>query len=156
MKYPRPSPRAVPDLARPDTIPLLTVWPTPKGLPMARTNSPTSTVSLSRKVRYGISLFEWSFKTARSLSLSDKRADAENSRPSFSTTVISVAPHHVVVGYHNAIRTYNHASRGVFPADGLYQNRGKIAKKWIVLKRVCLGLYNAFGVNIHTAGAADF
>jgi hypothetical protein len=36
-----------------ETMPLVTVWPTPKGLPMASTRSPTSTSSESRISRLG-------------------------------------------------------------------------------------------------------
>ena len=91
MKYPRALPVAVPDRARPDTMPLLTVWPTPKGLPMASTSSPTSTVSLSRNRRNGISRAPSSFRIAMSDSSSANKTRAAYSSRVFSTTRISVA-----------------------------------------------------------------
>ncbi|EKE16935.1 MAG: hypothetical protein ACD_10C00710G0001 [uncultured bacterium] len=38
---------------RAETIPIVTVWPTPKGLPMARTTSPTRKLSIWPNVMVG-------------------------------------------------------------------------------------------------------
>ena len=90
MKYPCPPPFIPPDRASPETIPLLTVCPTPKGLPMASVNSPTSTVSLSRNDK-GVSPSTSSiFRIARSLSASLSSTRAENSRRSDRTIRMSV------------------------------------------------------------------
>jgi hypothetical protein len=48
------------------TMPIVTVWPTPNGLPSASTTSPTSSWSLSASVTAG-RLFAWIFKTATSV-----------------------------------------------------------------------------------------
>ena len=51
-----------------EMMPLVTVWPTPNGLPMASTTSPTSSLSLSANCRNGKSLPPFSiFSTARSV-----------------------------------------------------------------------------------------
>ena len=91
-KYPLAEPDAIPVRANPEIIPLVTVWPTPKGFPIASTNSPTSTVSLFLKSRWGRISSVSSLSTAKSLSSSDKITLPEISRPSCNTTLISVAP----------------------------------------------------------------
>ena len=54
--------------AKAEMMPLVTVWPTPNGLPMASTTSPTSSLSLSANCRNGKSLPPFSiFRTARSV-----------------------------------------------------------------------------------------
>ena len=76
-----------------ETMPLVTVCPTPKGLPMAKTKSPTSSVSLDFRFAKGMVLFSASAirKTARSDASSCSLRSALNSRPSFKTTLISTA-----------------------------------------------------------------
>ena len=79
--------------ARAETMPLVTVWPTPKGLPMASTRSPTSAVFESRSSTAGrTSPSASTLRMARSVSSSSSTSVAENSRRSERTTVISVAP----------------------------------------------------------------
>ena len=76
-----------------ETMPLVTVCPTPKGLPMARTRSPTSSSSESRNSRYGNGSPPSSMRTtARSVFSSVPTTEASNSRRSARTTVISSAP----------------------------------------------------------------
>jgi hypothetical protein len=75
-----------------ETIPCVTVWPTPNGLPIASTTSPTSISSLSRKASAGSrSAPAATRSTARSVRGSRPRIVAVNSRRSDSTTVISSA-----------------------------------------------------------------
>jgi hypothetical protein len=73
------------------TMPLVTVSPIPKGLPMARTRSPTSALALSAKVTAGRSLASI-FTTARSVCGSRPTTLALNSRPSVRATVTTSAP----------------------------------------------------------------
>ena len=76
-----------------ETMPLVTVWPTPKGLPIARTRSPTSSSSESRSSSAGRRSPPTSMRRmARSVRSSVRRICASNSRRSASTTVISSAP----------------------------------------------------------------
>ncbi len=78
--------------AKPETMPLVTVWPTPKGLPMASTRSPTSSWSLSPISSTGRrSPCVSSLSTAKSARSSASTRRASNSRRSASTTVISCA-----------------------------------------------------------------
>ena len=73
-------------------MPLVTVWPTPNGLPMASTTSPTSSLSLSANCRNGKSLPPFSiFSTARSVRSSWATMRASNSRLSDSATRICVS-----------------------------------------------------------------
>jgi hypothetical protein len=75
-----------------ETMPLVTVCPTPKGLPMARTRSPTSSSSDSRSSRKGSwSPFTSILSTARSVRSSRRSTSASNSRRSARTTVTSSA-----------------------------------------------------------------
>ena len=73
------------------TMPLVTVWPTPKGLPMASTWSPTCSASESPRVITG-SLSRSIFSTARSLSGSVPITLAGVRRASCSTTSMASAP----------------------------------------------------------------
>ena len=75
-----------------EMMPLVTVWPTPNGLPMASTRSPTSSLSLSANSRNGKSLPPFSIlSTARSVRSSWATILASNSRLSDSATRISVS-----------------------------------------------------------------
>ena len=76
-----------------ETIPLVTVCPTPNGLPIASTRSPTSRSSESRSSSDGSRSAPGSMRsTARSVRSSARSTVASNSRRSASTTVISSAP----------------------------------------------------------------
>ena len=78
---------------RAEMMPLVTVWPTPNGLPMARTRSPTCCCSRSSMASTGSrSLTFSSLSTAMSLRSSARMTVAGNSRRSFSTTLICWAP----------------------------------------------------------------
>ena len=91
-------------------MPEETVCPTPKGLPMASTSSPTSTVSLSRSVRAGRLAAPSSFSTARSLCSSANITVASYSRRSFSTTrIFDASPNDMVVRNDDAIWRDDHA-----------------------------------------------
>ena len=79
--------------ARPETMPLVTVWPTPNGLPIASTRSPTSRSSESRNGSVGsVAPLVSMRSSARSICSSWAISLAANSRPSLSTTRISSAP----------------------------------------------------------------
>ena len=79
--------------AKAEMMPLVTVWPTPKGLPMASTRSPTSASSESLNSRVGRFSSPASMRsTERSERSSLSTSSAGNSRRSASTTVISSAP----------------------------------------------------------------
>ena len=73
------------------TMPQVTVWPTPNGLPIASTTSPTCSASELPSVMTG-SLSSAIFSTARSVSGSVPITLARASRPSLSCTSISSAP----------------------------------------------------------------
>ena len=73
------------------TIPEVTVWPTPNGLPIASTTSPTWSASVSPKVIAG-SRSRLIFSTATSVSGSAPTTLARALRPSASSTSISSAP----------------------------------------------------------------
>ena len=75
---------------RADTIPIVTVCPTPKGLPMASTTSPTFVVSKRPRVIAG-KFFKLILMTARSVSGSVPINFAETLRPSAKATSISSA-----------------------------------------------------------------
>ncbi|EME69093.1 hypothetical protein H261_15210 [Paramagnetospirillum caucaseum] len=78
--------------ARAETMPWVTVWPTPNGLPTAITTSPTSMASESPSTRVGkLSLPPSILRTARSVRSSEPTMRASNSRRSDSTTVTSSA-----------------------------------------------------------------
>ena len=74
-----------------ETIPLVTVWPTPKGLPMASTWSPTCSESELPSTITG-NLSSAIFSTARSVSGSVPITLPVVCRPSLSVTSISSAP----------------------------------------------------------------
>ena len=85
----------LPTLVRawPETMPLVTVCPTPNGLPMASTRSPTSSLSESPSLRKGSASPPASMRrTARSVRSSTPTMVASNSRRSVSATLISSAP----------------------------------------------------------------
>ena len=73
------------------TMPWVTVWPMPKGLPTASTTSPTASASLSAKVTAGSFSSALIFSTATSVRGSLPTVFAVNSRPSASVTRISLA-----------------------------------------------------------------
>ena len=83
----------MPNWLRPsaETMPLVTVWPTPNGLPMASTWSPTCSASELPSVMAG-SLSSVIFSTARSLSGSVPITLAVVRRASGSTTSMASAP----------------------------------------------------------------
>ena len=81
----------MPDRANPEIIPLVTVWPTPNGLPIAKTNSPTATASSSLSARKGILSAFSKIKIAKSFFSSAKATEAANWRRSLRTTLISEA-----------------------------------------------------------------
>jgi uncharacterized Ntn-hydrolase superfamily protein len=87
-KLPSPSPVARPFALM---IPIVTVCPTPIGLPTASTTSPTRTWSELPSGSTGKPL-PLIFSTARSLGASVPTIFASNDRPSVSSTVISSAP----------------------------------------------------------------
>ncbi len=73
------------------TIPIVTVWPMPSGLPTASTTSPTCTLSelpSGSVCRFVPSIFS----TARSLGASVPTTFASNVRPSVSSTLTWSAP----------------------------------------------------------------
>ena len=90
---------------------MVTVWPTPKGSPIASTRSPTCTWSLSAKGTVGrrsplVSILS----TARSVRGSASSTLALNSRLSDSATTMSVPPcHHMIVGEDQAVGAHDHA-----------------------------------------------
>jgi hypothetical protein len=73
------------------TIPAVTVLLSPNGLPMATTQSPTSSASESPSFATGSGSLLSIFSTARSVFGSRPRTLAGSSRPSLSATVISFA-----------------------------------------------------------------
>ena len=76
-----------------EMMPLVTVWPTPNGLPIASTRSPTCCCSLSSIGRVGRRSPTFSsLSTAMSERASASTTVAGNSRRSFSTTLIAWAP----------------------------------------------------------------
>jgi len=78
--------------ANADTMPMVTVWPTPNGLPIASTRSPTWSSSESCSSRNGTGSRPTSIlSTARSVLSSERTRVASNSRRSASTTRISSA-----------------------------------------------------------------
>ena len=90
MKFWKPSPGR-PLRPTAETMPEVTVWPTPKGLPTATTKSPTSSRSLSARVTAarrsaGIRI------SATSVSGSDPTNSALRVRPSLSVIETSSAP----------------------------------------------------------------
>ena len=72
-------------------MPLVVVWPTPNGLPMARTRSPTSIASESARFSAGNCSFALIFSTARSERSSFSKIAHSNSRPSASAIFTSSA-----------------------------------------------------------------
>ena len=75
-----------------ETMPEVTVWPTPKGLPIASTRSPTSSLSESpRTAGWSVSPSSPARRRARSLRSSETSTRAGNSRRSASTTLIAPA-----------------------------------------------------------------
>ena len=83
---------SVPRPERPsaETMPMVTVWPKPKGLPIASTTSPTRSVSTEPKVIAGRSLAS-TRSTARSVSGSLPTTVASSTLPSDNDTSISSA-----------------------------------------------------------------
>ena len=83
----------MPSLLRPValTIPMVTVWPTPNGFPIASTMSPTRMVSECPSVMTGKSA-RFIFKTATSVSGSEPMTLASAVRPSLKETWIASAP----------------------------------------------------------------
>ncbi len=78
---------------RAETMPLVTVWPTPNGSPIASTRSPTCTSAASSIAITGSFSAPGSiFSTARSARGSSSNTLAGHSRRSAVTTVISWAP----------------------------------------------------------------
>ena len=76
-----------------EIMPDVTVWPMPKGLPMARTRSPTSSAFGSPSARKGSGAFEPSTRsTARSVRGSRSTISASYSRRSVSAMRTSSAP----------------------------------------------------------------
>ena len=75
---------------RAETMPMVTVWPTPKGLPMASTTSPTRMPSIWPKTMAG-SLSALTLSTARSVSGSLPMTLALSLRPSLTATSMSSA-----------------------------------------------------------------
>ena len=73
-----------------ETMPIVTVWPTSNGLPMASTMSPTRSASARPNVMTGSPLAS-TLSSARSLSGSAPTSRASNWRPSASATAISSA-----------------------------------------------------------------
>ena len=68
-----------------EMMPCVTVWPTPKGLPIASTTSPTSSSSeLAKSSVANFSLVSLMRSTARSVRLSFSTISASNSRLSES------------------------------------------------------------------------
>ena len=74
-----------------ETMPMVTVWPTPKGLPIASTTSPTARLSAAGKVIAGSTSAPSMRSTARSVSGSRPTRRAANLRPSLSATSIASA-----------------------------------------------------------------
>ncbi|MCY1466638.1 hypothetical protein D9M71_850040 [compost metagenome] len=72
-------------------MPMVTVWPTPNGLPMASATSPMRMLSERPTVIAG-KFFKSIFRTARSVSGSLPITRARVSRPSLSATTIWSAP----------------------------------------------------------------
>ncbi|MYL02409.1 MAG: hypothetical protein F4013_12160 [Gammaproteobacteria bacterium] len=79
------------DLPRALTMPEVTVWVSPKGLPMATTKSPTCTASESPSGIWVRSSASSSSSTATSVPASDPTTTAETDRPSLRVTSISDA-----------------------------------------------------------------
>ena len=90
MKFWKPSPGR---LLRPtaETMPEVTVWPTPNGLPTATTKSPTRSWSEFASDS-AVSFSAGIFISATSVSASEPRNSAFSSRPSASVTDTSSAP----------------------------------------------------------------
>ena len=76
---------------RAETMPIVTVWPTSSGLPMANTTSPTRSLSLSASVTVG-RFWASILMTATSVFGSVPMTLALNSRSSGSATFSSSAP----------------------------------------------------------------
>ncbi len=77
---------------RADTMPAVTVPPSPKGLPTAITGSPTRILSLSPKGTAGRGWAGFTFSTATSTLLSLPTTSALSLVPSVRMTVMSLAP----------------------------------------------------------------
>ena len=76
-----------------DTMPWVTVCPTPNGLPSASTTSPTcSSSELPRSIAVNFSRPSFTRSTARSVRASFSSTSASNSRLSESATFTSLAP----------------------------------------------------------------
>ncbi len=76
-----------------DTMPCVTVCPTPNGLPSASTTSPTcSSSELPRSIAVNFSRLSFTRSTARSVRASLSSTSASNSRLSASATFTSLAP----------------------------------------------------------------
>ena len=87
----RKSPAPI-ERASAETMPLVTVWPTPNGLPIASTRSPTSSASLSPSVeRRQLLAMRVDLQHGEIGMLVDSITLASNSRRSLSTTWISSA-----------------------------------------------------------------
>jgi hypothetical protein len=138
----RKSPGPILVLARAETMPLVTVWPTPKGLPTARTKSPTSSSSESPKESEGSSSPRVSIlSTARSVRSSAPNTWASNSRRSARATVISSAPSitWLLVTMSPASSTFVHdhaRSQGVLDALLRWPTEGELAAEETAEKRV--------------------
>ena len=74
-----------------ETMPIVTVCPTPKGLPIASTTSPTARLSVAEKVIAGSTASLAMRSTARSVSGSRPISFAANLRPSLSAISIASA-----------------------------------------------------------------
>ena len=137
-------------------MPMVTVWPTPKGSPIASTRSPTWTASLSPNGTVGrrsplVSIL----RTARSV----RGSAVQHLGLEFALVVqrhhdVGAALHHMIVGEDQAVGAHDHAGaqRLLHALAHLRRGAEELREEGIVEKRIDLNLGDRAGIDIHHRG----
>ena len=138
-----------------ETMPMVTVWPTPKGSPIASTRSPTCTASELAKGTTGRFL-------ALGVDLQHREIGArigqQHLGPEFALVRqghgdLVAAFHHMVVGDDQAVGAHDHAgAQALLHALAHFRRAEQLAEQRIAEEGVDLGLHHRLGIDIDHGG----